>query len=758
MTGRRAMALLVGVLLLALLTPSIATAATPRASTTTNTTTPTPRIKPAKKPKLNTWQQAVTDIPKSGIRTKQQALRLFALTFGPVPGVHVKAAKGSEISGTPAINAVLAHLSEYTPAQQRAIQKVLSGDPTAKKIQVEPAPAAAPTSAGDPNRATFVAAPDPTYQQYLAILQQIYPQYVARLGVNLPGTLYLNVKKPASAAAAGEIAASPAYQWNAYVIPDVSTGVYTGCSITANPQAIKAGGTPETFVLAHELFHCFEDYLLGAQVRPDWLIEGGAEYAASVVVNFSSTWWNEYIGLPGKPLFERSYDALGFFAHLAQSGTDPFSVFRAMLLAPTNEVAYAASGAMSAQFVDTWASSFDHQVTRGAAWDLTGPGVPLASAPRPNVTIGDDSTHDEIVDAPAYANALEGAHVDADLLEVKTTGSVRLSDGKLDVVVHGDQQFCTKSGGCACAGSDHTDDPIPIKPDVLVAVSGGTEGAQATVTGLSTTDACCAGTARSTTLQGLAITPVVNCHEIGLHLEKDASLQLGVDYSLLVDHPRIVPKRSRRGKITSLELQGVTGVELSFYEGAAHYQADNARFTGKVPVTVEVPVVPPTRGLPRSMKVTWTIDVRTAIGGDDSTLESDGSYALTGALGPQRGQLGLGQDITTEDSLLDNIHGLDLAPSGIVIAVQTKFAADKGSPTGLKSSSVALTTSSSVTNGSALGSPIALCRGVTLDLLATAGGGAVPTTKATLFQGSQVEPESPICGEQIASVSGLGTK
>jgi len=76
----------------------------------------------------------------------------------------------------------------------------------------------------------------------------------------------------------------------------------------------------------------------------------------------------------------------------------------------------------------------------------------------------------------------------------------------------------------------------------------------------------------------------------------------------------------------------------------------------------------------------------------------------------------------------------------------------------LKNSSVALTTSSSVVNGSAFGSPIALCHGVTLDLLAAAGGGGVPTTKATLFQGSQVEPESPICGEQIASVSGLGTK
>ena len=720
-----------------------AQSATPSPTTTTASPAPTPTpttaaIKPTKKPpKLNAWQKAVSQLPKSGVLSKQAALRLFALTFGPVPGVRVAKRQGVAQSGTPAIQAVMAHLSEYTPKQQQAIQRLINGGADAETFVSQPVKPAVPARAGDPARATFVEAPPANGQLLFDNLQHVRADYAQRLGFDVPGPIRLHIvptPKTSAGRAEGQLSGVAGY-----ATPHVTDTSYDGCDITLLPYVAFAGNYTNQHTLAHEAFHCFQLYVTRGQSRAGWIMEGSAEYAAAVETNGATNWWPLYLLSPLKPLFTRSYDGVGFYAHLAESGTDPFTVIRPMLLAATSEDAYAASGAPAAQFVDTWASSYYRVTSWSAAWNTNGPGMPPLRGTPPTTTVVNDSTQEQKADVAPYASALSNVHVDADLLEVKATGSVRISDGAVDVVVHGGQQFCAKPGGCGCPGSDGTKDPVQVKRDLAIGVTGNTQGAQATLTGLSTTDVCCASAARTKSMQGLSITPTVNCQRIGLQIDKVGGLKLHIDYALLVDHPRIVPRKSKSGKITSLQLEGVSGFELAFGAGVANYRSDNARFRGKVPIEVEVPVQPPTPGLPRSMKVTWSLDIRTAIAGNTSTLLSSGRYALSGApLGPQRAEFALDQDLNTVESLMENIGGIALAPSGIVIAVRTKFSADKGTPAALKKTYAALNTSSSVTNGSALGFAVGICRQVTLDIYAASGGGKAPNTQAKLFHHAQV--------------------
>ena len=743
MTWRRGAALLVALLLVTLATPTIAGAKPkPTSTTTASPTTTTAGLKQLKKPKLTTWQQAVSQRPTSGLLSKQAALELFALSFGSVPGVRVAKRHAVVQSATPAIEAVMAHFAEYTPKQQQAITRLIKGGADVQTAEIPPAtpaasPAApaAPTAAGGPTRATFVAAPaqiSTTLPQLVTMAQQLRTTFAQRLGFDLPVPIRLHMRANLTgnpAARAEQLGEAPGLAWT---VPDVGLFGYRACDITVIPGAAEISGYTTQYTLAHEVFHCFQDYVTGGATKAAWIMEGSAEYAASVAVpGVTSDWWSVYLTSPGTNLFTRSYDALGFYAHLAEVGIDPFRVIATMLRATSNEAAYASSGATATNFADTWASSLFREPARGLAWTTNGPGMPPIRGIPVTITVASDGSQDEIVDAAPYANATNNVRIDADLLQVAAGGSVRLSDGSVDTVVQGTQEFCTRSGGCNCPGSGHSQNPVQIKHDAVLAVSGGTTGSQATLTGVNLAKACCADSAPTATLQGLSITPTVNCNTIGLHIEKDGGLKLQIDYGLLVDHPRIVPRMSK-GKVTSLELQGVTGFQLTFGAGVANYRSDNARFQGKVPIEVEVPVQPPTRGLPPSMKVTWSIDIRTAIAGDTSTLVSQGQYALSGPLGPQR-KLAFGKTLSTVSSLISNISGVALAPSGIIIAVQTKFSAGTGTPAALKNTYTALNTSSSVTNGSILGAAVGVCRGVTLDIDATSGGGRAPGTNAKVF-------------------------
>ena len=74
------------------------------------------------------------------------------------------------------------------------------------------------------------------------------------------------------------------------------------------------------YVLAHEVFHCFQ-YGLYDGSRPGWLIEGMADWAGIKATGFQQgSHYRNYLKTPRKHLFARGYDASGFWGHAEEVG------------------------------------------------------------------------------------------------------------------------------------------------------------------------------------------------------------------------------------------------------------------------------------------------------------------------------------------------------------------------------------------------------------------------------------------------------
>jgi hypothetical protein len=225
------------------------------------------------------------------------------------------------------------------------------------------------------------------------------------------------------------------------------------------------------------------------------LIEGQAEWVGDALrpTAAAASPWNGYIAKPGKALFERSYDALGFYAHIAQSGTNTWDVLISMLqAADDNPARYEASGATSDQFLDTWASGFFREPSVGAAWEFDGPGLPATRGPaRPVLSASNGKATP--FSAPAYANAVFDLSSSADILSFTVTGHARLADpgDRQDYVLAGGS-FCTRDGGCICPpGTDFVGvPPNRLSAETMLAVTGGPTGTHGVATGHSMEEFC----------------------------------------------------------------------------------------------------------------------------------------------------------------------------------------------------------------------------------------------------------------------------
>ena len=186
-------------------------------------------------------------------------------------------------------------------------------------------------------------------------------------------------------------------------------------------------------------------------------------------------------------------------------------------------------------------------------------------------------------------------------------------------------------------------------------------------TGVSVKDACCSTPATTRTVQGLTIIPRVRCTSIGLTIAKQGGLAFAVDYTMLVDKPRLVPRLTKKGKLVGLDLQGVKAIKLTINGGSANPVDDNGNFNAVVPIEVEVPVIPAQRNVPRTMKITWKVIVKTAFTGNNATLSSEGLWGLSSPLGLGRTKPTLG----TAESILDNLDGISFGPSGSVRATRS---------------------------------------------------------------------------------------
>jgi hypothetical protein len=145
------------------------------------------------------------------------------------------------------------------------------------------------------------------------------------------------------------------------------------------------------------------------------------------------------------------------------------------------------------------------------------------------------------------------------------------------------------------------------------------------------------------------------------------------------------------------------------------------------------------------MKVHWKVSIRTGITGNNSSFHAQGRFGLGGPLGVRNGSVRK-PAVTTETNPLDNMTGITLGPSAIVVAVSTKFTAGAGTPRAAKNTFGTLDAGFTATQGSVLGSPLLVCRQVSLAVFFNAGGGGLGRVKKKVFDGESSVPDFTICG------------
>jgi hypothetical protein len=437
------------------------------------------------------YDAELANVAPDGSRTVDSALRLFAMAFGAIPGVEVARPTTPIRSGTFALAEVEAHWDELTADQQAAVQRLIAPPPDATTIVLPPmesasgvryAAAALPVEVGRPVSAAV--APDIVAALEAAAID-IRERIAAKLGSLLPG--------PATLVVTG---ADPGLLGLA--TQDFSGGTYQSCTVTLYGPATTAEPIVMTNTLAHELFHCFE--AAGAQTqaawqaRRGWWVEGGAEWVGDVIggQDLSLTaYWAEYLTVPRVPLLARTYDAEGFFAHLDEIGTSPWSVFPAIFAAPDDAARFVAAGAKSEAFLDSWPSGVLREPARGRAWDTTGPGITDDAVEPEAVTVASGGEAD--VSVPAYAGAVFSVQVTADVVLFAMLGHARLSDGRIDTTALTTAAFCTRPGGCPSTCPDGSPLPQELPPlamPAMLALTGGGAQASGTLNAMSLDEFC----------------------------------------------------------------------------------------------------------------------------------------------------------------------------------------------------------------------------------------------------------------------------
>jgi hypothetical protein len=296
------------------------------------------------------WQRTLTQVRSDGSFSRATALQLFALAYAPLPGTRAPAGRRGRIEdGGIAADAILSIWSSLTPAQRRAAGKALgvtgvrAGRHT-RRVQAR-------AELGDP---AFER--DPVLQLGA---DRWVPVYAAKLHRQL--TLQIVAGRTETPHPTSDTALADA-------LPVDVGGVWSDqaryCRIRLLPAGLGLAPDRLRLVLAHEVFHCFQFSIMTptrAARTPSWLIEGSADWAAQVVTHapwsIAGGWLERYVETPDTPLFERTYDATGFFGHSEETLGDLFSRIIPILLAGDNYTRFLDAGGNGSQFLDSWAVS-----------------------------------------------------------------------------------------------------------------------------------------------------------------------------------------------------------------------------------------------------------------------------------------------------------------------------------------------------------------------------------------------------------------
>jgi hypothetical protein len=287
-------------------------------------------------------------------------------------------------------------------------------------------------------------------------------------------------------------------------------GLPASCSIFLNADAI--GGLDDAdvgYIMAHETFNCFEttadpsETLSSFHSRriPPWVRSGAAAWAGATVAlelfggggDRLSELWSSYLTEPQVSLSLRANGAIGFFAQVDQNQPTAWNVLDETLLAGDSLDAFYAATGRRQSFMDQWAAGYFRDASRGADWDIVGPGIPGDTAEAGSIEVANGESQD--MAAPAMAVAVADLSTSADIT-VLAGNHLRVHDGVQDFKDVRNQAYCTREGGsdaCACPeGSPGAGRPsLPLLgTEAKLALTGMEFGGTATIQGISLEDYC----------------------------------------------------------------------------------------------------------------------------------------------------------------------------------------------------------------------------------------------------------------------------
>ncbi len=484
-----------------------------RQGTTTTTSRGAARTASSPFPVGETQSQIMHDIRTDGL-TAERALMLFSIQIGPLPGVpaHTGSVDKTDFDGSMATSYLYGVWDELTVGQRKAAARLLG----------QPNQAAPPTTISF-GRGAAGGTTTPTPRQI-----SLGSPTSRR---DTPAYDYLHLAESASVAEAAELGAKPISKFRIDVSYDLPGTAYAsttwyykpwyatayqpfgdGCHITIwNQKMAAVPGNDAAAVMAHEVFHCYQQVAVGsgeavATVSP-WVEEGEATWVMAQVVPSGSgvveNKWSKYTFTPMTAYVDRSYDALGVFGHYGDVVRDQSAVWPRLLPTVVAAVGGHDSDALGVliagsetDYYEQWGASYFEDAAN-PSWKMTGPGSPPSAGPTPeHLTIGAGNSHALPFGGPAQATqaVIESS---ADVLIVYLMdGYGRLHDEGFGVDTPlnqtGPVALCLRDGGCTCpdgspGASEHT---TPAKGPITVGLDGGNHTAQAGAAGKSLDEFC----------------------------------------------------------------------------------------------------------------------------------------------------------------------------------------------------------------------------------------------------------------------------
>lgn len=259
-------------------------------------------------------------------------------------------------------------------------------------------------------------------------------------------------------------------------------------------------------ILAHEVFHCFEKEIAPDNGEEnDWISEGLARWvdltlfpATHLQVALASL--TNYYASPGKSLFSRRYDSVGFWAHVQDVYGDLWERIPAIVRAGIhgqNQAAFDAAVSDEASFLSSWGSSAFDLAGEDTNWLMSSPFPgrqwPEGSASVPAPEDVDGTSHFEL--RPYSTAQLKIVpRADKPLIEIhlgEAYGRFGVEQNYVDEAI-GDKLFCSAANPaeCACPPGDEGAVPplTPLPSNPLLGLAAGRLGGGASIRYLAPQD------------------------------------------------------------------------------------------------------------------------------------------------------------------------------------------------------------------------------------------------------------------------------